>query len=606
MATFKELKAQIDAHRNPSTSSGNTFAGLQQQVLADRPNAPVAPVVETPPVDLSIMDRFGMSTARRASSVAETMANATGLSADTAVMAAGGNLEDGRSDMAREAAYLTPAEASLVNPSLTDTAVQIGGDVAGLVWDWGADALVEMGQEGFQLLPVSMQEGAKEQFGEFVNGPIGSQGVAAMKAGVDAWNAFSARFPQEARTLAKGFDFVPAGKHGQYVMGGKNGRKLIRTPLTIPTELTPLRMEKVGMRQVLRPPTGQDKDIYNMIVPEQTKQQRLLQVQEGRITQSPLSRKQSLVPSTREWEIVDELKTVEGISANKTMVQNSQLVSNKVSGLNDQAIKLTSDSKGGVDPSTLSTLLRQEIDAVIPTKPMLFGADGTKSSSTIDNMLAQLDIILADNGTTWGGLLKSRQDFDNVLLNDLKLGTFGTGRKAGAAQEVHTVIRNAINTMVIDNVPKTKELLKRQNLLLDGGKHLNLKAAEEAANALGRLLRDINVHQPTTPLAQLSTLLSPLVWAGAVAVSPFVLIKKSIDGVLQLPSVAAGRGTIKPALRQVIQESQKVLKMVKDKKLREQMQIDIKVMATLLHTFSDNKTETVENEQPPMLSAGNY
>lgn len=591
MATFAELQAMVDAHRNPSTSSNNTFADLQKQALAGNSTVPVAPVVETPPVDLSIMDRFGMSTARRASSVAETMANATGLSADTAVMAAGGNLEDGRSDMAREAAYLTPAEASLVNPSLTDTAVQLGGDVAGLVWDWGADALVELGQEGFQLLPVSMQEGAKEQFGEFVNGPIGSQGVAAMKAGVDAWNAFSARFPQEARTLAKGFDFIPGGK--------KN------TPLTIPTELTPLRMEKVGMRQVLRPPTGQDKDIYNMIVPEQTKQQRLLQVQEGRITQGPLSRKQSLVPSTREWEIVDELKNVKGLSANKTMVQNSQLVSNRVSELNDQAIKLTYGSKGGVDPNTLSTLLRQEIDAVIPTKPMLFGADGTKSSGTVDNMLAQLDIILADNGTTWGGLLKSRQDFDNVLLNDLKLGTFGTGRKAGAAQEVHTVIRNAINKMVIDNVPATKELLKKQNLMLDGGKHLNLKAAEEAADALGRLLRDINVHQPTTPLAQLSTLLSPLVWAGAVAVSPFVLIKKSIDGVLQLPSVAAGRGTIKTALRQVIQESQKVLKMVKDKKLREQMQIDIKVMATLLHTFSDNKTETVENEQPPMLSAGN-
>ena len=598
MMTFAEQDAQINAHKNSATSSdssNNTFATQEEQVLQNRPNSVAAPVVETPPVDLSIMDRFGMSTDRRGASVAETMANATGLAGEQDVMAAGGNLEDGRSQMEREAEYLTSAQASLVNPSLTDTAVQLGGDTVGLLWDWGSDALIEAGQEGFQLLPVSMQEDAKEKFGEFVNGPVGSQGVAAMKAGVDAWNAFSARFPQEARTLAKGFDFVPGGKQN--------------TLLRLPTELTPLRIEKVGMRQVLRSPTGQDKDIYNMIIPEQTKQQKLLQVQEDRITQGPLSRKQSLVPSTREWEIVDELKNVKGLSANKTMVQNSQLVSNRVSELNDQAIKLTYNTKGGVDPSTLSTLLRQEIDAVIPTKPMLFGVDGTKSSGTVDNMLAQLDIILAKNGTDWGGLLKSRQDFDNVLLNDLKLGTFGTGRKAGAAQEVHTVIRNAINKMVIDSVPATKELLKRQNLMLDGGKHLNLKAADEVSGALGRLLRGVNIHQPTTPLAQLSTLLSPVVWAGAVAVSPFVLIKKSFNGLLQLPSVAAKRGVIKPALRQVIQESQKVLKImgksVTDKKLRKQMQTDIKVIATLLHTFSDDKMETVENEQPPMLSAGN-
>lgn len=590
MSTFAELKAMVDANKNPSTSSNNTFAELQTQVLAGNSTVPVAP--PSPPVDLSLMDRFGMSTDRRASSVADTLANATGLSGEMAVMAAGGDLEDGRSQMARESEYLTPAEASLVNPSLTDTAVQLGGDVAGLVWDWGADALVEIGQKGFSMLTVPMQEEAKEQFGEFVNGPIGSQGVAAMQAGTDAWNAFSARFPQEARTLAKGFDFVPGGKQV--------------TRLTIPTELTPLRIEKVGTRQVLRSPTGQDKDIYNLITPEQTKKQKLLQVQEGRVTEpTGLARTQRLVPSTREWEIIDEMKTVKGVSANKTMVQNSTLVLDKVSGLNDQAVKLTHSVRGGVDPDTLSTLLRQEIDAVIPTKPMLFGADGTKSSSTVDNLLAQLDNILDKNGTDWAGLLTSRQEFDSILLNDLKIGTFGTGRKAGAAQEVHTVVRNAINKLVTENVPTTKELLKRQNLLLDGGQHLNLKAAEEASGALGRLFQSVNLHAPTTPLSLLGTATSALVIGGMVAISPAVFIGKAIKGVAQLPSVAGKRGPIVTGLRQVIQESQKVLKMTKDKKLREQMQLDIKVLATLIHTLSDDKMETVENEQPPMLSAGN-
>ena len=593
MSDFARIQDLVNKKKQP-TNVNLATSGASQTPPAYTGGLDYAPVPPepAPPVDLSIMDRFGMSTARRASSVAETMANATGLSADTAVMAAGGNPEDGRSDMAREAEYLTPAEASLVNPSLTDTAWQLGGDALGLVWDWGADGLVEIGQEGFSLLTAPMQESAKDEFRDFVESPIGEQGVAALTGGAEMFQKFSNAYPQEARTLAKGFDVVPGGR--------------LMKKVFVPTALRPMRLDKVGHRDVLRPPTGRDSDVFNMIVPEQTKAQQVLQVAEGRVTDpSGLTRKQQIVPSKSEWDVVDELKKTD-VGANKTMQQNANIVMDKVGELNAQTAKVASKAKGGVDQSTLQKTITSAIDSQKQSKPSIFGVDGNKSSNTVDDVLAQLDIILSRNGTTWEGILKSRQEWDKLMLRDLQIGTYGTGRKASAVQEVHTIARDVMNGLVNDNVPGTKELLKRQNLLLTGSASLNIKAADEASTALGRLMREINIHNPTTPLAQLSTLLSPIVWAGAVAVAPFVLGGKAIKTVMGRPANANKVGEIRNGIRDVISESQKALKMMTDKNLREQMQIDIKVMATLLHTLSDNKTETVENEQPPMLAAGNY
>jgi hypothetical protein len=570
--TFEQRQAQMqaakEARRTPSPNVSPT--GNMD------PMAPYTP--PPPPHDPSLMDPVGVSRAMAATGVADTLAYATGLESEQQEMLKG--------------APLSPQEQGGLDPSFAQTAWQLAGDTVGLVWDWGSDVLVEAGQEGISLLPTTVTEAGTAKLRDIAQSDVGQAGLKAAKQGGEAWDAFANQYPQEARTLAKGFDMVP----------GSRAFKRIK----MPTALTPLRIDKVGNRNILRSPTGRDKDVYNMVVPEQTKKQKTMQVAEGRVSDPEgLGRSQNVIPSDTEWKVIDELKSTD-VSANKTMQQNSNVVLSKLDELNEQTRRRAAGTKGGVDHEVLMQSIRDKLGKEVTDNPAIFGKDGKKASKSIDDIFEQLEVILDTNGTSWEGILRSRQELDNLLLKKMQVGTYGTGRKASAVQEAHKAARGVINDLVKANVPGTDKLLGRQHRLFTGFDSLSVKAADESSSALGRLLREINVHNPTTPLAQLSTLLSPVVWAGAVAVSPFVLANKARRGVMQLAPVAEKVGTMRNGIRDVITESQKMLKMVKDPDLRKQMQVDIKVMATLLHTLpaEGNMREEEAEPMPPLAAAG--
>ena len=551
MSRFDQLQAQIDGAQTPPAVS---------------PTVEQAPPMGTPVADdLSLLERWSESTAAAGSKMADTMAFATGLDQEQQQMLGATSMETGKYD-----------------PTMGQVAMQVAGGPVEMVWDWGSDVLIEAGQEGISLLPNSVREGGTEAVKALVESPVGQHGLSAWQAGKGAWDTFAAKFPQEARTLSAGLNLIPGGK----AMG----------KIPVPTELTPLKLNKTGLRKELQAPQGRDKDIYNLILPEQTKKQKLTQVQEGRVTDPRgVTGQQKVVPSEQEWKIVDEMKTLD-VSANKTYQQNANIVQKQIDTLNEQTRRKAAGTKGGVDHDVVVENIRQDLAQRIQQNPGIFGADGKKAQKTIEDVLAQLEKSMDSNGTSWEGLLRSRQELDNFLLNQLQIGTYGTGRKAGAVTEAHKAIRETINGYVKNNVEGSGKLLERQSLLFGGLDGLGVKAADEASSSLGRLLREINMHNPTTPLAQMSTLLSPLVWAGAVAVSPFVLANKARRGVLQIPMAAEGRGYINQGIRDVINESQKALKIIKDPTVRKQMQTDIKVLATLLHTIPP-ETDTAEGEQ---------
>jgi len=545
MDRFEQLQSQMNVASAPPIPSPTVEAAA---------NAPMpTPVAD----DLSIFERWGDSTANAGSQLADTIANATGLEAEQARM-----LGVSEEDIARN------------TPTLGQTGIQMAAEPVGMVWDWGSDVLIEAGQEGFGLLPNTVQQEGKDALRALADSGVGQSALRAFQAGGRTWDAFAAKFPQEARTLAKGLDLIPGGK--------------LMQKIRIPTELTPLKIEKVGNRKILSPPQGQDKDLYNLILPEQTKQQKLAQVREGRVSDPQgVSGRQKIIPSEQEWKIVDELKTTT-VTPNKTYQQNSNIVLNKIDELTEQTRRRAAGTRGGMDHDLVVQDIQRTLGEQIQANPAIFGQDGLKAKKTIDDVLAQLELYMDANGTSWEGLLRSRQELDNFLLNQMQIGTYGTGRKAGAVTEAHKAIRNTINSYVKENVPGSADLLERQSLLFGALDGLGVKAADEASTSLGRLLREINLHNPTTPLAQMSTLLSPLVWAGAVAVSPFVLGGKAVRGVTQIPMASRSIGTIRQGVRDVITESQKALKIVKDPKVRQQMQMDIKVLATLMHTIPED------------------
>ena len=559
MSRFAELEAQLVGQQqaqDPATPMG--FDQLAGQ-------AGLSPVDPSPvSEDLSLLDRMATSMENRRASMTDTFAYASGLEQEQQEILKGGPL--------------SVEEAHAVSPTPMQTAMSFGGDVAGLVWDWGADGLIEAGQEGFTMLPSAAQEYTTEQLQQLAESPVGEQGLKAWRTGEQAWTAFSNKFPQEARALAKGFDLMAVGKS--------------KEAFKFTTELTPLKLNRTGGRKVLSPPQGRDKDIYNLITSEDVKKMKLQKVQEGNVTDptGPFG-KQSVVPSELEWKVIDELKTVKGVGLDRTFQQNTNAVLKQLDTLNEQTRRMAAAQRGGVEYGVVMNNVRQNLAKYAEDFPGIFGKDGDKAKKTIEDIIAQFEKSLDTNGTSYEGLLRARQELDNFLIEQTKIGTFGSGRKSTAATKAHEAIRDAVNGLVKQGVPGAEELLERQHLLFKGLDGLAPKAAEEASTSLGRLMQQIHVHNPTTPLAQASTILSPLVWAGAVAVAPFVLAGRAHRIARGRPTIANSVQAARYGLRDVIREAQKAAKMVKDPNIRKQMQADIKVMVTLMHTLPGGEQE---------------
>lgn len=519
--------------------------------------------------DPSLLDRFQESAGNRASSIVDTIFDVTGKSAEEVAMLG-----------------LPPDPTN--NLDTGQAAIQMVGDTLGFVWDMGGDTLVEAATEGFQMLPQATQDATMAELRGLMASDVGQAGIAALNAGLDAWAGFSDKYPQEAKTIEAAFNIIP--------MSGTT--KVLKK---FPTEMTPMRVKDVGGRKILQAPTGRDKDMWNLAAPERTKTQRIEQVRAGNRTDPQgINRKHSTVLSDKEWNMVDELKTT-GVSPAKTMQSNANIVQRKIDDLNQQVLNKTAKAKGGVEKDVLLRDIQTELDIKRTQNPAIFGADGKKAQKTLTDLYAQLDFFLDKHGTDWHGILRARQDFDNYLLENIKAGTFGNGRKATAATEVHRGVRDVLNGYVKDNVEGTGELLGRQHNLFNALDGIAPKAADEAGGAIGRLLQLFQIHMPSTPYAILTTATSPLFWAGALgatAASPFVLGWRGLAKPIAYSApVRQTVGYTQQALRDTFKEAKKLGKYITDPEVMKAYRADLKVLASMIHTYNGEALEGKDAEE---------
>ena len=519
-------------------------------------------------VDPSLLGRIGDSAGERGSSIADTLASWTGLEAEQEALVKGEEL--------------TANEAMRATATTGQALTQIIGDSLGFVWDMGGDALTEGTTEAFDLLPEATQDATKEQFQALMASPVGQQGIAAMQATAEAWKSFEDANPQEAKTIMAAFNMTPMGQV-----------RKVRKVFDI--ELTPIRLKDVGGRKVLERPQGKDSDVYNMITPELTKKQKIEQLRAGNVTDpSGLSRSQDNVLTPQEWRVVDEVKKLP-VSDAKTKVTNNNIILKEIEKLGQQTINKTARAKGGVDLDTVVSDISQALNVAKTNKTGIFGAGGKKGKKTVDDLMSQLNVYLDKHGTDYQGLLLARQDFDRFLNNELMAGTFGSGRKASVATEAHRAVRDTLNGYVKSNVPGTSELLDKQTNLFTALDGVSMKAVDEGRTAVGRLLQLFNLHMPHTPQAAVTTYLNPMVLAaglGAVATSPFVLgYRGIIKPITKSKMVREATGFTKQSLIDFKNEAVKLGKMIKDPEVLKAYRADLKVLASLIHTYEEGPEE---------------
>lgn len=558
MSNFERMMAQFDEVDQMATQPGVPDAFGQMNI----------PPPQQPPNDPSLLDRFKTSAAERGSSIADTLANASGL--DQA------QVED------LNGAPMTPEEQIRTTNSAGDTAVQLIGDTLGFVWDMGGNVLTEAVTEGFDLLPESTQEATKAQFAELMNSEVGQKAQSALNSGLEAWKRFEEEYPVQAKTVNAALNITPMGQP-------KRIRKVFDT------ELTPMRIKDVGGRKKLSAPQGRDKDIFNIITPELSKKERLEQLKKGNVS-SPqgISRSHDVILDDQQWKVVDEVKKLP-VNAAKTNTHNSNIIMKEIDKLNQQTINKAAKSRGGIERDIVMQDVQQALHIAQAQNPAIFGAGGKKGQKTIADLMAQMELSLDKHGTDYQGLLLARQEFDHYLNNQLQLGTFGNGRKASVAGETHRAVRDTLNGYVKNNVPDTADLLDKQHRLFQGWDGVSLKAVDESRTAVGRLLQLMGLHRPSTPYATVATAASPMVWLaglGAVAVSPFVLAYRGgIKPLTHAPGVRQTVGFTKQTLIDFRNESVKLAKHIKDPEVLKAYRADLKVLASMIHTYEEPEEE---------------
>lgn len=550
MSEFERAMAQL----RPQADTGRVNFNDMATQMSMEPPVPRAQ-------DPSLIDRWSNSASQRGSSIADTLAGLTGLEEEQQEILAG--------------RPLTPQEQLQATPSVSQAGVQMVGDVAGFIWDMGGDALTEAVTEGFSLLPQATQDATLAQLNELMQSPLGQQAVKALNAGTDAWAAFSDRYPQEAKTIEGAFNIAPIG---QTI---KNIRKVF------PTELTPMRIEKVGARKIAQAPKGRDKDVYNLVTPEPTKKEITERIRQGNVTDpSGPTGAQRTIPSEQEWKVVDEVKKLP-VSPAKTNVTNSNIVLKELDRLNQQTMNKVARTRGGVDKDVLVTDVQNALNVKKAQNPAVFGRGGKKGKETVADLQAQLNRFLDEEGTDWHGILRARQRFDNYLVDNLNAGTFGQGRKASVATEVHRAVRDTLNNHVKSNVEGTGELLERQHLLFQALDGLAPKGADEAKTAIGRLLQLANLHMPSTPASQVMTFTHPLMWAaglGALAVSPLTLAYKTgVKPLIYAPGSRDAARFVHQSLVDFRKEMVKLGKHIPKGEMKRLYLDDMKVLASLIH-----------------------
>lgn len=410
--------------------------------------------------------------------------------------------------------------------------------------DMAANAVVVGAEEAFgMLLPDDMEESAKQKFIEAMNSEAGQAALAALSEGENAWRTFSEANPNEAANFA-GFADIVFGVPRQIV---KN----------FSPDLAPLRIEKVGMRNVVQPLEGIDKDIYNIAysIPggKRTAKQAELTTDPRGILGS-----QKQIANSDQLAVIDELKRA-GVRGNKTLQQNFNNMLTYLDKLDDRVIALSRKAKDPVDVSILRQNVSQEINNMVANNPAVFSSAPKTLRTQVNKLVKQFMRHVEDQGNSVEGIIQARRAFDSDMERmGLDLGTSKTSTNILLARAV----RNAANKSIFSSVPEAEQIFAKMSRVFSVYDNVAIKSSQEASTSLGRLASELGLDKLIGERAGSQLFNIPLALGYSAIASPVIMIRRAMKA--EIP--AKGRAKIAYAVRDIKNEINKALQRVKDPK----------------------------------------
>lgn len=436
--------------------------------------------------------------------------------------------------------------------------LQTAGQIAGGIGDIAGEAL-ETGVRGAgralsaitpEVIEGPVRDIASDIGERIVESPAGQLGLRALREGVETYQEFKEKFPRASRNLES------------IVNIGALAAPLIRG--TTPVGRAGRALERTGVQQAVQQKRS---FVQDLVRPKQTpkvRTEQALRTQERGVLQQA-----EVVPSVRETDIIDEVTELADIGGNKSLQGNLNVI--------QKAISKEASSLENALKNTKIFFPRKEFNARLRTvkeslgeNPLLVG-DAEKTAQRIVN---KMNSIVQDNPATPAGLLKSRKQLDNWVRSQ-KGGKIFDPQNENALSISLREIRQATNNFIDEKVPNVavKESLRKQSRFFDAIDNIAPKAADEADNAIGRLVERVLEEGPFK--RQLRQGLGDV--GGTLSVGA---------GVITKPARGAVRAILGPTLKRnlgrLLRATDKTIQQTSSAALLDQLQGDRDILASLV------------------------
>jgi hypothetical protein len=349
---------------------------------------------------------------------------------------------------------------------------------------------------------------------------------------------------------------------------------------------------RVGDKQAAN---QRSKFIEELVRPKQTASVKEAQV--SRTSGGGLLQNKKIIPSKDEIEIASELSKIPLVNKRKTLQGNYNVVQTEVGKEADNLKNMLARNDVYFPRKEIRSALKNA-SANLQKSPLITGDAATSA----DRILAKMDELIDDMPkSSASNLLEARKKLDRWVKQQKGGDIFDPSRESAislALREIRQTTNDFIDAKA-KNVP-VKQSLKRQSNLYKAMDNIAPKAAEEAPNAIARIVQNTIKHVPLkNELYQTIGAGFGAVGAGTVATAfpKVVLGGAAAYGV----GKAAMSPKAKKALGELLKATDKTIRISKDKDLIRQLRADRAILLEVLKTAPSASVQNQSTRQQENL-----
>jgi hypothetical protein len=360
-----------------------------------------------------------------------------------------------------------------------ETALQLGGDTAGMILDGVGTVVVEALDTAGDAISLVMpdyaegviKEGAKDAFDAVMNSDAGKAGMAALVDGMEAYSEWAANDPRMADNLESVINIAA-------LVSPVKGKPTPTAKTSVTSKIDD------AANKLLKPAAKRKENVKNIKVLET-----FLDTEHTADIYKRTGTNNILTLTPMEQKAVDVLPTVKGYKMSNTSTaqrHNARVLFDEIKATSEGLQETLVKAGGKVNDYDLFKNMDSGFKGLIK--------DSVRKDE-VTNIVTQLSKDVQEainiNGKSPAGIWKARKSLDDLKEAAVKKAGMGGWDKAGPEAQAFKIVRDAFNKSIDDAVPGTQKTLDRISAMKYVQEPLSKEAAKKAGNFFTNVAGDV-------------------------------------------------------------------------------------------------------------------